>query len=88
MALLPMCPPQPAPAAPPRTHRHRAAAGPSGPGHFSQHDEAGGGDAAEGVDGFLCYFLAVHIELDLEVAHGHVHLGSRWKKGCWSSVVG
>lgn len=79
VTLLPMCPAQPAPAHP-STHGHGATAGPSGPGHLSQHDETSGGDAAQGVDGFLCYFLTVHIELDLGVAHGHMDLGSRREK--------
>lgn len=95
MALLSICPPQPAPNlslltlqqhAPLGTHRCRPAPGSSGPGHFSQHDEASGGDAADGVDRFLCYFLTVQIEFDLEVAHGHMHLGGRWREVGWSCV--
>lgn len=77
VTLLPVSPAQPS--SHPRTHRHGAAPGAPGPGHFSQHDEASSGDAAEGVDGFLCYFLTIHIELDLEVAHGHVHLAAGGK---------
>lgn len=83
MALLAIA----TPASPGRTHGHGAAPGPSGAGHFPQHDEASSGDAAQGVEGLLCCFLTVHIELDLGVAHGHVHLGSRRTKPCWRSVV-
>lgn len=78
VTLLPVSPAQPS--SHPRTHWHGAAPGAPGPGHFSQHDEASSGDAAEGVDGFLCYFLTIHIELDLEVAHGHVHLAAGGKR--------
>lgn len=59
------------------THRCRPAPGSPGPRHFSQHDETSGGDAAEAVQRFLRYFLTVQVELDLEVAHGHMHLGGR-----------
>lgn len=96
LALLSICPPQPAPnrslpksptAPAGGTHRRRPAPGSPGPCHFSQHDEAIGGDAAEGVQRFLRYFLTVQVELDLEEAHGHVHLGGRWKEEGWSPTT-
>lgn len=63
------------------THRYWSTPGPSGSCHFSQHDEASSRDAANGVDGSLCYFLTVQIELDLEKAHCKVHLGGKTKVG-------
>lgn len=86
---LSICTPQPAShlspqfphRAPPGTHRCRPTPGPSGPCHFSQHDEAGCRYAANSVDGFLCYFLTVQVEFDLEAAHCHVHLGGKSQAG-------
>lgn len=55
-------------------HRRRAAPRAPGLGQPPQRDEASGGWAADLPDRLLGHLPAVHIEPDLGVAHGHVHL--------------